>query len=168
MAAAVLARHLEVARIAGETTSAGTNVITVCPATDDAVDAAAELWFDLSDHKSARLDEMCVANADLVLALSREHAREVVVLEPAAYWRTFTFKELVRRGEATPRTDEPFADWLFARASERASPEELLGASPADDIADPIGQPISEYRRTITELDDLADRLVRVAWPRGE
>jgi protein-tyrosine phosphatase len=163
LAAATLARRMEAAGVRGETFSAGTNVMGRAPATPETVSAARELWFDLADHKSSQLDTEAVGRADLVLGMTRAHAREAVVLESAAYWRTFTLKELVRRGEARRRDAETFSDWLWALASER-SPEELLGTSPADDVDDPIGQPLSVFRKTLTELDDLADRLVHVAF----
>ena len=152
------------AGVPGETFSAGTNIGSRSPATPETVTAARELWFDLADHKSSPLDAEAVGQADLVLGLTRAHAREAVVIESAAYWRTFTLKELVRRGEATPRRGGTLSDWLWSLASER-SPEELLGTSPSDDVADPIGQPLAVFRNTLTEIDDLSDRLVRVAWP---
>jgi protein-tyrosine phosphatase len=167
LAAATLARRMAAARVRGFTLSAGTDVGEISPATADAVTAARELWFDLTSHESAALDATTVANSDLLLGMTRAHAREIIVIEPSAIWRTFTLKELVRRGEASPRTREPFADWLYRLASERG-PDELLGSSAEDDVADPIGQPLAVFRRTLTELDDLSDRLVRVAWPRTD
>jgi len=152
------------ARVHGQVLSAGTSVNEIAPATAETVTAARELWFDLASHESTPLDANTVANADLVLGMTRAHAREIIVIEPTAVWRTFTFKELVRRAEASPRVGEPFGDWLARLASERDA-DELLGSSPDDDVADPIGQPLSVFRRTLTEPDDLADRLVRVAWP---
>ncbi len=157
---------MEAAGVRAETFSAGTNVKGRSPATPEAVNAARELWFDLGAHQSSPLDADAVGRADLVLGMTRAHAREAVVLESAAYWRTFTLKELVRRGELRPRTNETLSDWLWALASER-SPEELLGTAPADDVADPIGQPLPVFRKTLTELDDLADRLVRVTWSKA-
>ena len=82
-----------------------------------------------------------------------------------AFVRTFTLKELVRRGEASPRGDEDFADWLVRLAAER-SVEDLLGTSRRDDIADPMGRSFGKFQKTVAELTDLSDRLVRVAWPR--
>jgi protein-tyrosine phosphatase len=165
MAAATLARRMSVARVHGQTDSAGTQVGKSVPATDATVAAARELWFDLADHRSMPLDAPTIEKADLVLGMAREHAREAVVLESAAYWRTFTLKELVRRGEASPRTGQSLSDWLYELAQKRGGPEELLGSSPDDDIADPIGQPLHVHRRTLVEIDDLTERLVRVAWP---
>jgi protein-tyrosine phosphatase len=167
MAAATLARRMAAARVRGQLLSAGTSVGEVSPATADAITAARELWFDLAGHESTPLDATTIVNADLVIGMTRAHAREIVVIEPAAIWRTFTLKEVVRRGEATPRTTEPLSDWLCRLASQRG-PEDLLGSSPDDDIADPIGQPLLVYRRTLTELDDLSERLVRAAWPRTD
>jgi protein-tyrosine-phosphatase len=155
------------ARVRGQVLSAGTSVNEIAPATAETVTAARELWFDLAIHESTPLDATTVAHADLVVGMTRAHAREIIVIEPAAVWRTFTFKELVRRAEASPRLREPFPDWLYRLASER-DPDELLGSSPDDDVADPIGQPLAVFRRTLTELDDLSDRLVRVAWPRTD
>jgi protein-tyrosine phosphatase len=153
------------ARVRGQVLSAGTSVNEIAPATAETLTAARERWFDLSSHESTPLDATTVGNADLVLGMTRAHAREIIVIQPAAVRRTFTFKELVRRAEASPRVGERFGDWLSRLASERDA-DELLGSSPDDDVADPIGQPLSVFRRTLTELDDLADRLVRVAWPR--
>jgi len=155
------------ARVRAQVLSAGTNVNEIAPVTAETLTAARELWFDLSSHESTPLDATTVADADLVLGMTRAHAREIIVIEPVAAWRTFTFKELVRRAEASPRVREPFGDWISRLASERGS-DELLGSSPDDDVADPIGQPLSVFRRTLTELDDLSDRLVRVAWPRTD
>jgi len=105
-----------------------------------------------------------VRAADLVLTMTREHAREIIVMDPGARDRTFTFKEIVRRGEAAPRGDEPLSAWL-ARLASRRGPQDLLGSSPLDDVADPVGLPLSAHRTTLVLLDDLADRFVRVAWP---
>ena len=54
------------------------------------------------------------ASSDLVVGLAREHVRETALLVPAAYPRTFTLKELVRRGgEVGARgDDESFEMWL--------------------------------------------------------
>ena len=124
-----------------------------------------ERGLEIGAHRSRALDADAIASADLVLGMAREHAREAVTIAPMAFVRTFTLKELVRRGEASPRRDEDFADWLVRLASDR-SIEDLLGTSRHDDIADPMGRSFGAFQKTVTELGDLADRLVRVAWPR--
>ncbi len=106
-----------------------------------------------------------LAGAQLILGMAREHVREAVVLDPALWPRTFTLKELVRRGEASGprRADEPLADWL-ARVGQGRRLSDLTGSSVDDDIEDPIGMPRSSYERMARELDDLTGRLVAVAF----
>ena len=104
-------------------------------------------------------------DADLVLGMARQHVREAVVLAPDAWPRTFTLKELVRRGTTIgPRKDgEPLEAWL-GRAHIGRTTSSLMGASPDDDIDDPIGKPKAAYQRMVDELDDLVDRLVTLVW----
>jgi hypothetical protein len=92
--------------------------------------------------------------------MARVHVREACAAHRAPLNRTFTLKELVRRGEEiAPRAaGEPVAAWL-ARAGAGRRPADLLGASAADDVADPVGQPRAVYEHTADELEDLLDRL---------
>ena len=134
------------------------------PAWPEAVVAVAERGLDLGAHASRAMEQSIVRDADLVLGMTREHAREAVALEPSAYSRVFTLKELVRVGGTHPRGREPLDTWLAGVAEQRAV-EDLLGTDPADDVDDPIGGPIDAFRATATELDELLDRLVRAAFP---
>src|SRR5207244_2007021 len=109
-----------------------------------------------------------VERADLVLAMERLHAREAVMLSDDARARTFTLKELVRRGRSAGRRrpDETMADWL-ARVRTGRRPVELMGESPDDDVADPYLRSASAYGACIEELDQLVRELVDLAWPRA-
>ncbi len=130
------------------------------PADPDAVAAVSRLGLDIAAHRSRQLDAGMVADATLVLGMERRHVREAVLLAPAAWPRAFTLKELVRRGRrAGPRRPgEPLADWLARAAGDRTTAD-LLGDSPDDDVADPIGRAGSYFRRTAAELGGLADEL---------
>ena len=57
------------------------------------------------DHVARTLDAsiLAVEGHDLVLTMTREHLREVVALDPGAWPRTFTLKEIVRRAGSTLR-----------------------------------------------------------------
>jgi protein-tyrosine-phosphatase len=107
-----------------------------------------------------------VTRSDLVLGLDRNHVREVVVRMPETWARTFTLKELVRRGDAAgPRgPDEELSEWLSALGEHRDR-RELLGSSDADDVADPIGGPPSMFEQTAAEIQGLCVSLVRLLWP---
>jgi protein-tyrosine phosphatase len=136
------------------------------PATADAVAVLAERGLDLSSHQSCRLTAQQVASADLVLAMTRQHVREVCVLDPSAVAKTFTLKEIVRRAaQASPRRpDQALVDWLAA-AGWRASNLELLGDDPADDVADPYGLDRRAYLATAEEIDAQLGLLVAALWP---
>ncbi len=166
MAAALLDEHLSRCHVQAEVRSAGILEPDI-PARPEAVAAMAERGIDISAHRSRHLDASAVRAADLVLGMAREHAREVIVLDPDAYGHTFTLKELVRRGEADPRhRTEKLGKWCARLTAEREA-SDLLGSASTDDVDDPIGAPLSAFRATARELDGLVTRLVRVTWPSG-
>jgi protein-tyrosine phosphatase len=115
---------------------------------------------DLAEHRSQLLDPAAIDRADLVITMARGHLRDVVVAAPSAFGRTFTLRELVRRGEAAGAA-ESFASWL-ALLGEGRRVADLLGDDPNDDIADPIGGPELGYERTAVQLEDLIERLGRL------
>lgn len=134
------------------------------PATPDAVDTMARMGIDLSAHRSRIFDADMVRAADLIIAMERLHAREAIVLAPDVFDRTFTFKELVRRGESVgPRGTRPIDEWLVSTSLGRR-PLDLLGESREDDVADPYRLSTRVYAATAAELDDLVLRLVGLLW----
>ena len=158
MAEVLLRERLREAGIPAETSSCGLLEPDI-PATPEAVETMGRFGLDLSGHRSRRLDRGLLASADLVLAMAREHLREVVVTAPDAFQRTFTLKELVRRGEAAgPRRPAEDVPSYLARVGFGRRPADLLGGSGEDDVADPIGMPVEAYRATAEELDDLCRR----------
>lgn len=141
------------------------------PATAYGVDTMRDRGLDLSDHRSRQIDAALLGSADLILGMAREHIREVAVIDPEALARSFTLKELVRRGEAVGgrRADEDLPRWLDRVGAGRRR-EDLLGVGhdPAFDIEDPVGQSRQRYQATAAEIDGLLGRLVAVAWPPPE
>jgi protein-tyrosine-phosphatase len=104
--------------------------------------------------------------ADLVIGMARLHIRESVVDQPQVWPRSFTLKELVRRGEEVgPRSaGQPLDEWLEKVHAGRST-SDLLGDSPDDDIFDPIGSNRPRYERTADEIEGLIDRLVTLLFP---
>src|SRR5687768_2135503 len=158
MAEALLRHKLELAGIDATVSSAGTWRAGE-PAAPGSFNAMATRSLDLSAHRSVLLDIEAVRRADLVIAMAREHVREVLVLDPPSLAKTFTLKELVRRAEALGPTDLPFDRWLVHVGQGRQA-RQMLGASRDDDVADPIGQADDVFVGTANELDRLLDRLV--------
>ncbi len=138
------------------------------PATAEAIRAMADRGLDIRAHRSRQLDVGLLAGAELVIGMTREHVREVAVIDGSALARAFTLKELVRRGgEIGPRRrGESVTAWL-ARAGVGRRREALLGIGhdPDYDVEDPVGRPLGDYQVTAAELEDLIDRLIDLVWP---
>ena len=109
-------------------------------------------------HRSRILDAQMVDDADLVIGMERFHAREVMVLDPAAMGRTFTLKELVRRAIAIGPRDagEPLDDWLQRPRATAARPTCSV-SRPDDDVADPYRRSADVYERCAAEIDHPGD-----------
>lgn len=182
MAEVLLRDRLERRGIEAQVSSAGL-VSDGVAASPGSVRAMAQRGLDLSPHRSTPLDHDAVAQADLVLGMTREHVREAVVLVPEAFERSFTLRELVRRadevgpptllgpsggapsdpgGPATGR--ERFGPWLVRLGAGRRAID-LVGSDDRDDLADPMGRSRRFYDRTAAEIEDLVDRFVDVALP---
>ena len=134
----------------------------------EAVQVMAAYGIDTSAHRSRVCSEADLAGADLVVAMARSHVREAVVLSPAAWSRTFTLKELVRRGSAAGARapGETLGAWLEGVGGGRQRAD-LLGTSDDDDVSDPIGGPLAAFEATARELADLVGRLAGSIWPAG-
>lgn len=159
MVEVLLARSLANAGIPARVHSAGL-LPSGRAASEGAQEVMADRGLDLGDHVSTQISPELVASSDLVIGMAREHVREVAVLDPSAFPRTFTLKELVRRGrQVGPQYgDEPLDDWL-ARLHQGRRATHHLGESSDDDVADPIGQRLARYQRTADELVDLVAAL---------
>ncbi len=78
--------------------SAGTAGIVGAPATALAREVALTHGIDLSGHRSSGLERAGIDDADLVLAMTREHERAVIALAPRARARTFLLSEFAGAG----------------------------------------------------------------------
>lgn len=134
--------------------------------TDEMVKTMASYGLDVSNHISSGLQDLLDPSPDLIVAMAREHAREVVQINKELFHRTFTLKDLVRRAsDAGPREPkEDLGDYLRRLGSGRRL-SELAGMSGKDDIADPIGKPLGAYRRTAREIEELIREMAGLFWP---
>lgn len=169
MAEAFLTHRLNRLRIPASVGSAGL-LPGGYPPPAEGVEVMAGRGIDTSGHRSRTLEPKLIEAADLVLGMGREHVRTVVTIDPEAWGRSFTLKEVVRRGEAAGPRSEDLEVWL-ARVGADRDPANLVGASLHDDVADPIGQDLDAWEQVAAELEALVDRLVDLVWPprwRGE
>jgi protein-tyrosine phosphatase len=164
MAEALLRSQLDLLCVAAGVSSSG-SLEGGRPAPPEVVKAMSSRGLDVSGHRSTMLTVEAVVRADLIIGMAREHVREVVLIDPGAWPRTFTLKELVRRGEQVgPRSPgQPAEEWL-AKVHAGRDRCDLLGKSPLDDVADPVGGPRRAYDATAAELSSLIERLVDLMW----
>ena len=131
------------------------------PATADAVATMAGRRHRHQRPRQPHPRPRAAGTTPLVIGMARQHVREACVLYGAPVERTFTLKELVRRGEQAGgrRADEPVAAWL-ARVGAGPPTADLVGDDPADDIADPVGRPRRRLRGHRRRARGPARRLV--------
>jgi protein-tyrosine phosphatase len=121
---------------------------------------------DLADHLPRMVDADMIRAADLVVGLTRQHLRETVIAVPSSFPRTFTLREIVRRGVHTgPRgAAEDLGAWL-TRLHDGRRRTDLAGESADDDIWDPMGGTRDDYRQMLTDVSGLTETLRNLAWP---
>jgi len=164
MAAALLARRLAGLGVTVPVHSAGM-IGCGAPPQPEVVSLMASYGIEIGSHRSRIASAADLACASLVLAMARDSLRYAVITEPQAWPRTFTLKEIIRRGEqiGPRRHGEPFADWI-SRAHAGRERKWLLGDSAEDDVADPAGGSLRAYADAAAVLDRLVTRLVELAW----
>lgn len=182
LAAQLLATRL--ADLPVRVASAGARARAGMPMTPEAADLAVARGVDpalVAAHGARYLAPVHVRTADLVLAMARDHRREVVELDPSRLRQTFTAREFARltadlsdhdlraaaatAGEAAPPR-ERFAAALGAIAGRRG-----IALPPAsaedDDVVDPYGRSTATYERSAAELEPglaAVERVVRIAF----
>jgi protein-tyrosine-phosphatase len=133
------------------------------PATPDAIATMAGRRVDISGHVSRTVDARELPSTPLIIGMTRHHVRELCAGYGAAVERTYTLKELVRRGERAGGRVHGESVWTWLQrvnAGRRAA--DLMGDDPDDDIADPVGRPRHVYERTADVLEEQLRRLVRL------
>jgi protein-tyrosine phosphatase len=141
-----------------EVRSAGTRAGVVAEPQDHTLAAARAAGLDLADHRPRALTAELLRRdgADLVITAEREHVRAVIGLDPDAFSRTFTLRELARRAAASVVSHHHFEDWLQAMAVDRPA-SATIATDRFDDLADPFGRSRAEH----DEMVATAARLVR-------
>ncbi|ERG65125.1 hypothetical protein L332_11830 [Agrococcus pavilionensis RW1] len=140
----------------------------------DALAAAESVRLGATDadaHRARRILDRHIAEADLILAMAREHRSAAASLVPAALARAFTLVEFARIVEALaagtvdaqlpPRGAEGVAAWLreVVRVAGTVRGLMPLPASPLElDIEDPYRFEAMVYRRSADAVAECVDR----------
>ena len=157
-----------------EACSAGTSAIGGNPATSSAVQAM-DLWgIDLEPHRASGLTPRQLREADLVLAMSRDHLLAIGRMEPGALERSTTLKYLASLAERiTGRLGE---GTVGGEGETRARIGRVLGLlresaagdgfladiqGRGSDIIDPIGSSLQVYLGVAEDIDRSLDGAMR-------
>lgn len=123
---------------------------------------------DAGEHVARQLTRHMVAEADLVLALTLEHRRQIVELRPAAAKYTFTLREFARIVDEVP--DAEFATAVAgARQPVRAALKAVVShrgllppAAPSTlDVVDPYGRSARVHEKAAAEVAPAVNSIAR-------
>lgn len=102
-----------------------------------------------------------VQSADLVLTAERVQRAAVAALVPTAVHRTFTMRQFARLAGAVHENDLSWRHPHELMESALRVRGELQPGDPAlDDIADPIGRPLRDFRLCSTTIKDTVDAML--------
>ena len=156
MAEAILRHELAARGCEGvEVASAGTWAYEGTEATSEAVSVLRERGIDLAGPRSRPLQAEDVAAADVVVAMTSVHAREILALTPEVGNRLVMMKEIPEMDVPVPWPNASAEDMLDALLSARRPKRRR-----ALDVDDPMGLPRSAYERCVRDLRQGIDRLV--------
>lgn len=161
LAAELLRHRLADQHVGVHVASAGVNAVSL-DVDPLAVEAGYELSVNIAAHRPRRLSQAIleVDGADLVIGMTREHVREIVLLNETAWTRTFTLKELVRLLHANrPEIIKVPSQWRSSIGQGR-SMADLIGESSADDVFDPYGRSAATHRIVAQEMSTLVSVVV--------
>lgn len=138
-----------------EVSSAGTWAYQGNPATPLAVETVGKDGIDLSSHSSRAIEMDELLAADVIVAMTSVHVREITSLAPEVVDRIVLMKEL-REIEPLPLPKDAGVD----KKVEALLRGERPGRRRSLDVDDPMGLPAGAYERCARELRQGIDVLV--------
>jgi protein-tyrosine phosphatase len=144
--------------------SAGTDIPGPWPLHEYASAVLAERIGEVADHVSTSLDVATVRGADLVLTATRRHRSVVASTVPAAIGRSFTILQFARLcAEVSPITGDDPGEMGRQLVVEAKLARSTLQPVPGDqdDLPDPMGQPIAQFRLCADRLQVAIDAILR-------
>lgn len=165
LGAALLGRRAAAAGLPWTVTSAGTRARTGDSTEAEARTVLAEVGLTIPPAPARRLDVATASTAELVLTAERAHRSQVLDLVPALVGRVFTLLEFERLLAAGARSGlrAPSRTVTELAAFADASRWRAGAAGADDDLPDPIGRPLVEFRTCRDVLDRVAAQMVAAA-----
>jgi len=170
MAEAMLRERARARGVQVEVRSAGVSTVDGLPISSHAVETLRSRQVPHGGSSIAITPES-VAWADLILAMTTGHKRNLIERFPQAVDKTHTFKEFVEnRSDVLSDIEELerlYSEWQLSQAlgtplagEDRKRLLELEQRIPSFDIADPFGGSLERYRIVADEIAEAVDRLL--------
>lgn len=150
--------------------SAGTQALVGRGVPPTTLAVGREYGLDASEHRARQVTEDHIREADLILAMARDHRRAIVEAVPGAVRRTFTLRELARianlaGGGELDQVDEdalPLDTSSSMRAAVARAAALRGSVGPVEDqreldVLDPFGRSDDTYRRSFEQLIPAGD-----------
>lgn len=143
-----------------EVSSAGTGALVGHPMPDPQLQIAADLAVDDAEqHRARQMTAEMLAQADLVIALAREHRRAVVELVPRASRVAFTLREFARIADSISDDElDSLGNGALGMREVVSVAAQLRGsvlppeAAEDDDVVDPYRQSAETYQQSAQQL----------------
>lgn len=148
--------------------SAGTHAFAGSPMHQGSAQVLAEHGIDAAGFTSRTLSPALLASADLVLTAERHQRAACVTMAPATNRRAFTLRQFIRFVEAVPVSDQLTTgtppERLRALVAQVNAVRHLVQPAPgdADDLPDPVRQPIEAFRVCADEVRKTMDVVIGV------
>ncbi len=144
--------------------SAGTDIPGRWPLHPYAATVLAERLPEVSPHESVQMGPAMIARADLVLTATRQHRSAVVTTLPAAIGRTFTILQFARlcdqvQSISASDTGDLGRELVVQAKLARSMVQPVPGEQ--DDLPDPMGKGVQEFRLCADRLQNSVDRILR-------
>ncbi|WP_062466014.1 arsenate reductase/protein-tyrosine-phosphatase family protein [Demequina maris] len=126
--------------------SAGTHGLVGHGIPDEMLTELAADGIDGTVHEGRLLTQQIIADADIVIAMTREHRQLIVQLEPRGLRKVFTLSELAAAaGTGASLTGDTFAERLASLPVAIAAHRPVLAQYELDDVPDPYRRPQAVY-----------------------
>lgn len=159
----MLTRALTAVHVEATVSSVGMEVVEGQSAPDDFVELAYMRGIDLRAHKPVAFTPELALSYSLVLTMTRDLLRTMVIEAPPLWPTSFTLLELVRRGTSIepPERGDDLATWLN-RVHRSRTRAELVRLDDVDDLRDPMVDAFENNEAMFGELERATRRLARL------
>ena len=141
-----------------EVASAGTWAGLGNPAQPEAIEVLASRGIDFEAHRSRPVDPQEMAEADLVVAMTSVHVRELRQISHEVGTKLVLMKEIAEIEPGEGASDSALRAFLGGKRPESRR---------ALDLDDPMGLPVFAYERAAKEIAVGVERLAEILCPAG-